>query len=82
MAEASAILMLTSTSDELTPAELSMASELQRPPLRPKPMRPFWVTPRFAPSPMTRARTSSAATRIASLARSPTSASASLLPRT
>ncbi len=32
MAEASAILMLTSTSEELTPAELSMASELQRPP--------------------------------------------------
>ncbi|MNL58135.1 hypothetical protein D3C87_1817480 [compost metagenome] len=31
-AEASAILMLTSTSEEFTPAELSIASELQRPP--------------------------------------------------
>ena len=31
MAAASAILMLTSTSDELTPPELSIASELQAP---------------------------------------------------
>ena len=32
MAELKAILMLTSTSEELTPAELSMASEFIRPP--------------------------------------------------
>ncbi len=39
MAEASAILMLTSTSEQLTPPELSMASELQRPPFSPNSMR-------------------------------------------
>ena len=36
-------------------------------------MRARWVTPRLAPSPITLARTSAAVTRIASLARSPTS---------
>ena len=36
MAEASAILMLTSTSEVLTPAELSIASELQRAALQPE----------------------------------------------
>ena len=35
----SAILILTSTSEVLTPAELSIASELQRPPARPNSIR-------------------------------------------
>ena len=38
-----------------------------------KAMRPAWVTPRFAPSPTTVQRNSSASTRTASLALSPTS---------
>ncbi len=58
IAEASAILMLTSTSEQLTPPELSIASELQAPPSRPNSMRARWVTPRLAPSPITLARTS------------------------
>jgi hypothetical protein len=41
--------MLTSWSEESTPAELSMASVLMRPPLRANSMRPACVTPRFAP---------------------------------
>ena len=74
MISATKILMLTSWSDVSTPAELSIASVLMRPPARANAMRPFWVTPRFAPSPTTCAFTSSASTRRPSLALSPTSA--------
>ena len=74
--------MLTSTSEVLTPAELSMASVLMRPPLCADSMRPRWVTPRLAPSPTTLARTSRPVMRIASLARSPTSSSVSVAART
>src|SRR5690606_39811736 len=57
-AEPSAILILTSRSEEFTPAELSMKSVLIRPPWRANSIRPDCVTPRLAPSPMTFARTS------------------------
>ena len=69
--------MLTSTSEVFTPAELSIASELQRPPARPNSIRARGVMPRLAPSLTTRARSSAAVTRTASLARSPTSPSLS-----
>ena len=52
----SRILRLTSWSEVSTPAELSIASVLMRPPLRAYSMRPRWVTPRLAPSPTTLAR--------------------------
>ena len=66
--------MLTSWSEQSTPAELSMASVLIRPPPRAYSTRARWVKPRLPPSPTTRQRSSSASTRTASLARSPTSA--------
>jgi hypothetical protein len=64
--------MLTSLSEQSTPAELSMKSVLMRPPLAAKAMRAAWVTPKFAPSPIAVARSSSASTRRRSLAGSPT----------
>ena len=59
-------------SEVLTPAELSMASVLSLTPFCAASMRPRWVAPRLAPSPITRARISAPVTRIGSLARSPT----------
>ena len=55
----SGILMFTSLSEQSTPALLSMKSVLMRPPCSANSMRPAWVMPRFAPSPMTFARSSS-----------------------
>ena len=52
--------MLTSTSEVLTPAELSMASVLSRTPRSAASMRPRWVMPRLAPSPITLQRSSRA----------------------
>ena len=73
LAEASAILMLTSLSEQSTPAELSMKSVLiARRRRSANSMRPAWVQPRLAPSPITLARTSPPSTRSASLAGSPT----------
>ena len=72
--------MFTSTSEVLTPAELSMKSVLMRPPdFRGPPdcaysTRPRCVQPRLPPSPITLARISRPSARIASLARSRTSA--------
>ena len=74
------ILMLTSWSEVSTPAELSIASVLIRPPLPDGPpcsaysIRPSWVQPRLPPSPTTLTRSCAPLTRIASLALSPTSA--------
>ena len=65
--------MLTSWSEVSTPAELSTASVLIRPPLSAYSMRARCVMARFAPSPMTFARNVSASTRRLSLARSPAS---------
>jgi hypothetical protein len=48
--------MLTSLSEQSTPAELSMKSVLMRPPRRAKSIRPAWVMARFAPSPIALAR--------------------------
>ena len=45
--------MLTSWSEQSTPAELSMKSVLSRPPRSAYSMRARWVMPRFAPSPIT-----------------------------
>ncbi len=73
--ESTRILMLTSWSEQSTPAELSIASVLTRPPHRSNSIRPSDVTPRLPPSPMTLARNRFALTRTVSLARSPTSAS-------
>ena len=64
--------MFTSWSEVSTPAELSMASVLIRPPERAKAIRPAWVKPRFAPSPTTLQRSSAPSMRTASLALSPT----------
>ena len=64
--------MLTSLSEQSTPAELSMKSVLMRPPLSANSIRPAWVTPRLAPSPTTFARTSLPSTLVASFAGSPT----------
>ncbi|MNI43249.1 hypothetical protein D3C73_975740 [compost metagenome] len=72
MAPPSRILMFTSWSEESTPAELSMASVFRRTPARAASMRPSWVMPRLAPSPMIWARISPPLTRMASLALSPT----------
>ena len=72
--------MLTSWSEQLTPATLSIASVMIRPPLFPGPplraysIRARCVTPRLPPSPTTLQRSSRASTRTASLALSPTSA--------
>ncbi len=73
--------MFTSTSEVFTPAELSMASVFRRTPERAASMRPRWVRPRLAPSPITLARNSGAAMRIASFARSPASSSVSVVAR-
>ncbi|SKV10607.1 Uncharacterised protein [Mycobacteroides abscessus subsp. abscessus] len=51
------ILMLTSWSEQSTPAELSSASVLTRPPFNSNSMRPRDVRPRLPPSPITLART-------------------------
>ncbi len=64
--------MLTSWSEQSTPAELSMASLNTRPPPRANSMRPRWVTPRFPPSPTTLQRRSQPSARMLSLALSPT----------
>ena len=56
--------MLTSWSEQSTPAELSIASVLMRPPADAYSMRPSWVRPRLPPSPTTRARSSRPSTRI------------------
>ena len=66
--------MLTSWSEVSTPAELSIASVLTRTPARAASIRPSWVAPRLPPSPTTLHRSALPSTRIASLARSPTSA--------
>ena len=51
--------MLTSWSEQSTPAELSIASVLMRPPASANSTRPRWVNPRLPPSPTTRQRSSS-----------------------
>jgi glutamate dehydrogenase len=56
------------------PALLSIKSVLMRPPPSANSIRPAWVIARFAPSPMTLARTALASARSASLDGSPTSA--------
>ena len=66
--------MLTSWSEQLTPAELSMASVLMRPPVSAYSTRPSCVKPRLPPSATTLHRSSAPLTRMASFARSPTSA--------
>ena len=66
--------MFTSWSLQSTPAELSMASVLTRPPASAYSTRPRWVKPRLPPSPTMRQRSSAPLTRSESLARSPTSA--------
>jgi len=66
--------MFTSLSEQSTPALLSMKSVLMRPPCSANSIRPACVIPRFAPSPMTLARSSLALARSASLDGSPTSA--------
>jgi hypothetical protein len=70
----SRILMLTSWSEQSTPAVLSMKSVKIRPLARANSIRPRWVRPRLPPSPTTLTRRSAPFTRIASLALSPTSA--------
>ncbi len=70
--------MFTSWSDVSTPAELSMASVLMRPPASAYSTRARWVNPRLPPSATTRHRRVPASTRTASLVRSPTSAFASV----
>ncbi len=67
--------MLTSWSEVSTPAELSMKSVSTRPPPSAYSIRAAWVRPRLPPSATTRARSSGAETRTASLDRSPTWAS-------
>ena len=71
--------MFTSWSEQSTPAELSMASVFTRPPASAYSTRARWVSPRFPPSATTLLRSSVASMRTASLARSPTSASVSVL---
>jgi hypothetical protein len=75
----SMILMLTSWSEQSTPAELSIASVLIFLPLLANSMRPRCVAPRLPPSATTRTRNRPPSTRIASLALSPTSAWDSLV---
>jgi hypothetical protein len=70
--------MLTSTSDDVDAGRIVDGVGVERRPTAPNSMRPRCVTPRLAPSPMTLARDRPPVTRIASLARSPTSASVSL----
>ncbi len=64
--------MLTSLSEQSTPALLSMKSVLIRPPCWLNSIRAAWVMARLAPSPIALARSSAALTRIASLPGSPT----------
>ncbi len=71
--------MFTSWSEQSTPAELSMASVLMRPPASAYSTRARCVNPRLPPSATTRQRSWSASTRTASLVRSPTSASVSVV---
>ena len=52
--------MLTSWSEQSTPAELSIASLLILPPARANSIRPRWVAPRLPPSPTTRTRSCAA----------------------
>ncbi len=66
--------MFTSWSEVSTPALLSMASVLIRPPCSANSIRPSWVRPRLPPSPTTWTRRSLPSTRMASLPLSPTSA--------
>ncbi len=66
--------MFTSWSEVSTPAELSMASVLMRPPASAYSTRARWVNPRLPPSPTTRQRSSAASMRTVSLVRSPASA--------
>ena len=66
--------MLTSWSEQSTPAALSMASVLSSTPFNAASTRPRWVSPRLPPSTTMAQRRSTPSTRIASLARSPTSA--------
>jgi hypothetical protein len=66
--------MLTSWSEQSTPAELSMKSVEIRPPFCAYSIRPRWVRPRLPPSPTTLHRNCLPLTRIASLDLSPTSA--------
>ena len=70
--------MFTSWSEVSTPALLSIASVLTRPPFNANSIRPSWVSPRLPPSPTTFTRRSWPSTRIESLALSPTSASFSV----
>ena len=65
--------MLTSWSEQSTPAELSMASVLTRMPFSAASTRPRWVNPRLPPSTTIAQRSWLPSTRMASLARSPTS---------
>ena len=71
--------MFTSWSEQSTPAELSMASVLMRPPASANSIRARCVNPRLPPSATTRQRSSAASMRTASLVRSPTSASDSVV---
>ena len=66
--------MLTSWSEQSTPAELSIASVLILPPARANSMRPRWVSPRLPPSPTTLTRSSLPSARTVSLVLSPASA--------
>ena len=70
--------MLTSWSEQSTPAELSIASMKMRPPPSAYATRARCVKPRLPPSPTTFTRRSSASRRTESFARSPTSACRSL----
>ena len=65
--------MLTSLSEQLTPAELSIKSVKIRPPFNEYSMRANCVNPRLPPSPTTLQRSCFALIRLASLVRSPTS---------
>ena len=70
--------MLTSWSELLTPATLSIASVLILPPASAYSIRARCVNPRLPPSPTTLQRSSSPSMRTASLALSPASPFASL----
>ncbi|MNC92941.1 hypothetical protein D3C83_94640 [compost metagenome] len=74
--------MLTSWSEQSTPAELWIASVWIRPLASAYSMRPRWVKPRLPPSATTLQRSCAPLTRIASFARSPTSTLDSLLALT
>jgi hypothetical protein len=74
--------MLTSWSEQFTPAALSIASVLIRPPLSAYSIRAGWVKPRLPPSPTTRQRRSTASTRTLSFVLSPASACVSVLALT